>query len=320
VRNHKTAFQGSWRDRLPIHPAAREFADPTPAGLRKLADNIATNGLQNKPKVQWRDGRFVLLDGRSRLDALELLGRIIDPIDTATIFEVVSETVEATAYIIGANILRRHLSTKDKRRLIGKLLRATPEQSNNAIAKTIQVDDKTVAAERQRLESTSEIPKLNTTIGRDGRTRRQPAIKTRTPATKVATTPIASSIASAIASAATSPVLPAPPMTPVIPPPVALPLANNNLEPEASATARKATYAAMELQPDQVTNDYPANRVTSGEHHSGLTSALRKAMLAAESDGSADEIIGAFKAFITLAAALGVPLDGIDVCARRVLQ
>ena len=46
----------------------------------------------------------------------------------------------------------------------------TPEQSNK-IAVELGVDDKTVGAVRRQLESTSEIPKLDRTVGADGKAR-----------------------------------------------------------------------------------------------------------------------------------------------------
>jgi hypothetical protein len=95
---------------------------------------------------------------------------------------------------------------------------------------------------------------------------------------------------------------------------------SNSLDPEASAVARKAFYATTELPAADVTNRYAANRHVSGERHPALTNALRKAVLAAESDDPAAEIIRTFKKFVTLAATLNVHVDGIEVCARRALQ
>jgi hypothetical protein len=88
-------------------------------------------------------------------------------------------------------------------------------------------------------------------------------------------------------------------------------MVGDNIDPKASAVA---------LQPAEVTNNYAANRVASGERHPGLTGALRKAVLAVESNDSAAAIVCSFKEFVALARTLGVHLDCIDVCARRVLQ
>src|SRR5262249_51135539 len=64
----------SWRDVLPVHPAADLFPLMSEAELRELGEDIKKNGLQI-PIVVQRDGdAFKLLDGRNRLDAMELVG------------------------------------------------------------------------------------------------------------------------------------------------------------------------------------------------------------------------------------------------------
>src|SRR2546423_1887428 len=66
---------------IKVHPAAAMFpllADTAPDDLRELADDIKKNGIQ-QPLVFWTPtpiGRAIkeksLLDGRNRLDALEM--------------------------------------------------------------------------------------------------------------------------------------------------------------------------------------------------------------------------------------------------------
>ncbi|HEY6700561.1 MAG TPA: hypothetical protein VI137_07050, partial [Pseudolabrys sp.] len=79
----------SWRDVLPVHPAADLFPLMGAADLFALADDIKANGL-TMPFVMWTSDPSVfeglyasemappenlyLLDGRNRLDALELSG------------------------------------------------------------------------------------------------------------------------------------------------------------------------------------------------------------------------------------------------------
>jgi N6-adenosine-specific RNA methylase IME4 len=76
------------------------------------------------------------------------------------------------------NLHRRHLTREQMRLFVEHRLQRTPEQSNNRIAAELGVDDKTVGAVRRELESTSEIPKLDRTVGADGkaRTARRPAV------------------------------------------------------------------------------------------------------------------------------------------------
>jgi hypothetical protein len=71
----------SWRDWLPIHPAAELFPLMDKESLRALADDIEkTLGRLLTPVTIIEVGRGqhpILIDGRNRLDALELLGREI---------------------------------------------------------------------------------------------------------------------------------------------------------------------------------------------------------------------------------------------------
>ena len=62
-----------------------------------------------------------------------------------------SAVLDPYAWVVSANIRRRHLTGEQKRDIIAKLLKATPDKSNNAIAKTIGVDDKTVGKVRDEM-------------------------------------------------------------------------------------------------------------------------------------------------------------------------
>jgi hypothetical protein len=63
----------SWRDVLPLHPAAELWPPMTPDELRALGEDIKANGMQ-VPISILHDNPSVLLDGRNRLDALEMVG------------------------------------------------------------------------------------------------------------------------------------------------------------------------------------------------------------------------------------------------------
>jgi hypothetical protein len=173
-----------WRDHLDVHPAADLFplmSETDPAALKELAEDIKKNG-QREPAsyIKDSDGNRVLLDGRNRLDALEMLGRKID-INDSSMFEQRSLGINAQAFIISKNIHRRHLNAEDKRNLIAKLLKAKPENSNRQIANQVKVDHKTVATVRKEKEATGEIPQLKKTVGADGKKRSviQPKKSTR---------------------------------------------------------------------------------------------------------------------------------------------
>jgi hypothetical protein len=174
--------QKSWRDILPVHPAADLFPMMSRDELLALGKDIKKHGLK-VPVILWspNDGRdHYLLDGRNRLDAMELVGLpTVYPNGVFMGFSGAlnnqSVTKDPYAYVISANIQRRHLSAEQKRELIEKVLKAKPERSNRQIAKQVKVDDKTVGAVRKKLESTAEIPQLEKTTGADGKARKQPA-------------------------------------------------------------------------------------------------------------------------------------------------
>jgi hypothetical protein len=183
-----TAPASGWRSRLKVHPAAEMFPLLPPDELRALADDIKANGLRQKATVWWDGHTPMLLDGRNRLDALELAGMLERAPcgDVAEhLWEPVSnlypncEHLEPYALVIGLNIHRRHLSRDQKRDLIAKLLKLKPEKSNREIAATAKVDDKTVAKVRKGMESRSEIPHVEKRTDTKGR--KQPAKKASKP-------------------------------------------------------------------------------------------------------------------------------------------
>ena len=162
----------SWRDVVKIHPAAEMFPRLLDGELRELAEDIKQVGQRVPVAVFHPDlNSEQLLDGRSRLDAMQLAGLPIvknSALDRDVVMvEDIQANVDPYAYVVSVNIHRRHLSAEKKRELIGTLLKAKPEQSNRAIAKLAKADDKTVASVRRGLEATAEIPQLGKTIGAD---------------------------------------------------------------------------------------------------------------------------------------------------------
>jgi hypothetical protein len=187
--------RSSWRDHLPVHPAAELFPLMSELELRALGEDIKKNGLLSPIIID--DEKLV--DGRNRLDAIALLGMEfefirakrgpdkgkivgIESYDFSTplsgavrpLFEFWANPYD---FVIGTNLHRRHLTSEQKRELIVKVLKAKPEASNATVAKQVKADDKTVAKVRRKLESTSEIPKLEKTVGADGKQRKKPTKK-----------------------------------------------------------------------------------------------------------------------------------------------
>ena len=77
------------------------------------------------------------------------------------------------AFIVSANIHRRHLTAEQKRDLIAALLKATPEKSDRQIAKTVKASPTTVGTVRTEMEARGDVSKLDTR--QDSKGRRQPA-------------------------------------------------------------------------------------------------------------------------------------------------
>jgi hypothetical protein len=91
---------------------------------------------------------------------------------TETCFRQLPEGTDPEAFVISANIHRRHLTAEQKRELIAKLIKADPARSDRQIAETAKVDNKTVGKVREKLEATEEIPQLTETTGKDGKRRK----------------------------------------------------------------------------------------------------------------------------------------------------
>jgi hypothetical protein len=162
----------AWRDHLAVHPACEKLPAMMPDALLDLSSDIRANGLQEKIKVI-RDGvSYAVLDGRSRLDALEMIGPI-QVFDGNTpnghFFEMIElEGRDPLTFVLSLNVHRRHLTAKQKRDLIAEVLKARPELSDKAIASTTKVSDKTVGAVRRKLEGGAEIPHHQSRVGKDG--------------------------------------------------------------------------------------------------------------------------------------------------------
>jgi ParB-like chromosome segregation protein Spo0J len=111
-----------WRDVLKVHPSAEEFPSPTPEEFKKLKDSIRKQGLLLNKIVVWQgpDGEDYLLDGRSRLDALEALDKLDliweGPRQKYNLTQVLwmMGDVDVAEQVIAANIIRRHLTPKQR--------------------------------------------------------------------------------------------------------------------------------------------------------------------------------------------------------------
>jgi hypothetical protein len=172
-----------WRELFPVHPVAELFPMMDSDQLAELSKDIVDNGLHTLPAVELLsddDGGVVLIDGRARLDALAAAGyrfarpaRMFDPKgkEVGFPYKTPEDHPDLIALVVSRHSARRHLTTEQKRSLIGKLLAARPDWSNREIAALAQVSHPTVATVRRAAEAAGTIAKVEATIGRDGRTR-----------------------------------------------------------------------------------------------------------------------------------------------------
>ena len=185
----------AWRNTTKIHPACELIPPVSDAELDVLGADILSNGL-TAPIAITPDGQ--LLDGRSRLDALSRKGVTveIDGVESIAVDGVNKKAVERVlmtisimivktdpvAYVISANLHRRHLTAEQKREIIAELLKATPEKSDRQIAKAVKVDHKTVGAVRAENEGRGEIPHVKARKDTKGRVQPSRKPKARPPA------------------------------------------------------------------------------------------------------------------------------------------
>jgi hypothetical protein len=158
-----------WRSKFRVHPAADKLPRMTDAELRALSEDIRTNGLSATIDCRLIGKEREILDGRHRLDALEMAG--IAPRPNA-FRELELDDAAAVLHIMSMNVHRRHLNAEQKRQVIAELLKADPAKSDRQLGKIAKADHKTVAAQRDRMEATGEIPQVTERAGADGKTRK----------------------------------------------------------------------------------------------------------------------------------------------------
>jgi hypothetical protein len=148
---------------LPFHPLADIFPLLEGAEFEELVEDVRAHGVR-EPIWIYEDK---ILDGRNRYRAAAVAG-VECP---ARVYE----GNDPVAFVISANMRRRHLTAKQKCELIGKLLKATPEKSDRQIAETARASPTTVGAVRAKMEATGDVSRLDTR--RDTQGRKQPATK-----------------------------------------------------------------------------------------------------------------------------------------------
>lgn len=157
-----------WRARLPVHPACELFPPLPDDEQTALGEDIRAHGLFHPIVIIGTADGDMLIDGRSRLDAMARVGI---PFDLRKVNDKWALFIAGTAYqtrhivtadpyhyVVSVNIRRRHLTAEQRRELIAGLLKRDPGKSDLSIANNIGVSDKTVRKVRDTLEANSEIP------------------------------------------------------------------------------------------------------------------------------------------------------------------
>ncbi len=184
----------SWRDSLPVHEAAKIFEPNTD---KDFTGDVATHGII-QPVTLWKEHKHApnrLVDGQSRLDALEKSGHeiTIENVNGPSGYEVTiwysgkggcgfvptkhirGDEYNGTVYdlVVSCNINRRQLTAEDKQKAIAALLKLDPNKSNRQIA--TKTSHPHVAKVREQLEKAGDVETVTTSI--DTRGRKQPARK-----------------------------------------------------------------------------------------------------------------------------------------------
>src|SRR5262245_43042386 len=151
-----------WRDVYKVHPAADVFPMLPEDELRKLGEDIKTHGLR-EPIIVWLDedlpsshplyNQELLLDGRNRLAAMELVG-ILEHRERRTLWitqpwadplwpqhvTLVGTGTDPYAYVISKNIHRRHLTKEQQAALIVAVMKAGTDFAK--LARSVKRDSK----------------------------------------------------------------------------------------------------------------------------------------------------------------------------------
>lgn len=113
--------------RLPVHPAANLFPMLDKEEMENLVEDIKENGLREPLVIGEHEGKTVLVDGRNRRDACKKAG-----LTDVECVELNGE--DPGAFIISANIMRRHL-TKGQQAILWAMVKpeGTPGKKTSLV-------------------------------------------------------------------------------------------------------------------------------------------------------------------------------------------
>jgi ParB-like chromosome segregation protein Spo0J len=144
--------------KLEPHPHSKLFPAMDKDDFLKLVEDIRENELHH-PIIRYQG---MILDGNNRYKACLQLK--IEP----TFADFEGDDAQAKAYVISANIHRRHLDLETRKNILRELLKLDPSKSDRQLGEESKLDHKTVGAERAQMVDGGEIPHQETTVGKDG--------------------------------------------------------------------------------------------------------------------------------------------------------
>jgi ParB-like chromosome segregation protein Spo0J len=144
---------------IEIPPTARPY-DAT--AVVELSRSIASIGLQSSPTVIERDGRFVLVAGRHRIEALKLLG-----IPSVLVRCVDFDDVETRMWTISENLFRTELTVGQRADQVAEYARLANEKRNIQSGQVAQNESKREDGRGHRHEGGDSLAARDLGISRD---------------------------------------------------------------------------------------------------------------------------------------------------------
>jgi hypothetical protein len=152
----------NWRQILKVHPVADEFPKATDKALKELRGSIGSDGSGLEMPIVLASiagGETVLIDGRTRLDALEANGvRVFNTFGHLAVKHTIEQLAdEADAWELGKKLNhdRRHLKHENKVAIAKSILIKCPTRSNRSIARELGCSHNTVEKLRQATVATT---------------------------------------------------------------------------------------------------------------------------------------------------------------------
>jgi len=151
---------------LKPHPDASLIPQMSPDEYNELVEDIERRGIVD-PLVATADD--TVLDGRHRLMAARAIG-----LQSVPAREFGGDASEQRDFMLRAAVLRRHLTTTQRKALAAQLIIAEPEQSDRSIAKATRISRPIVRKVRRKLERHGQVATIATSTGADGKTYPRP--------------------------------------------------------------------------------------------------------------------------------------------------